>query len=112
MAKREQSATVDLKVRMKEPLRADLERAARRRGVSMNAEAVARLEQSFLRDDQDKERKAMQELLGALKEMLEQQRVEVQALRAQTERFGALGLRAEGAGRGLLSSEDGDGNDR
>jgi hypothetical protein len=47
VGKRDESATVDLKVRMKEPLRASLEEAARRRGVSMNAEAVQRLEQSF-----------------------------------------------------------------
>ena len=44
---RKQSATVDLKVRMKEPLRSALERAAKQRGVSMNAEAVDRLEKSF-----------------------------------------------------------------
>lgn len=48
MATRRQSATVDLKVRMKEPLRAKLERVARQRGVSMNAEAVDRLERSFI----------------------------------------------------------------
>ena len=44
---REESATVELKVRMKEPLRASLELAARQHGVSMNAEAVRRLDQSF-----------------------------------------------------------------
>jgi hypothetical protein len=47
MDERPQSATVDLKVRMKEPLRVSLETAAKARGVSMNAEAVARLERSF-----------------------------------------------------------------
>jgi hypothetical protein len=47
MAPRHQAMTVQFKVRMKEPLRADLEEAARLRGVSMNAEIVARLEQSF-----------------------------------------------------------------
>lgn len=47
MADRDQTATVDLKVRMKEPLRERIEAAARTRGVSMNAEAVARLEESF-----------------------------------------------------------------
>lgn len=51
MPKRKQTDTVDLKVRMKEPLRASLERAAKRRGVSMNAEAVNRLEQSFEIED-------------------------------------------------------------
>jgi hypothetical protein len=40
-------SSVQLKVRMGEPLRVALERAARQRGVSMNAEAVRRLEQSF-----------------------------------------------------------------
>lgn len=51
MTKRRASATVDLKVRMKEPLRAALERAARNHGLSMNAEAVDRLERSFQRED-------------------------------------------------------------
>jgi hypothetical protein len=48
--RRKQSATVDLKVRMKEPLRATLERSAKKRAVSLNAEAVDRLERSFLLD--------------------------------------------------------------
>lgn len=52
MDEREKSATVDLKVRMKEPLRARIEAAAKERGVSMNAEAVDRLERSFATDDQ------------------------------------------------------------
>jgi hypothetical protein len=47
MSQRSQSAYAHLKVRMKEPLRAVLEQAARERGVSMNAEIVARLERSF-----------------------------------------------------------------
>jgi hypothetical protein len=47
MAKRKESATVDIKIRMKEPLRAEIEKAATRRGVSMNAEMVDRLERSF-----------------------------------------------------------------
>jgi hypothetical protein len=51
MAGRDRTATVDLKVRMKEPLRARLEVAARDRGISMNAEAVGRLEQSFRNED-------------------------------------------------------------
>lgn len=51
MAKRKVSDTVDLKVRMKEPLRQRLEKAALRRGISMNAEAVERLEQSFKSED-------------------------------------------------------------
>jgi hypothetical protein len=44
---RDQAATVQLKVRMKEPLRAMLDEVSARRGVSMNAEMVRRLEQSF-----------------------------------------------------------------
>lgn len=51
MPPRKRTATVELKVRMKEPLRAKIEKAAKRRGVSMNAEAVDRLERSFSRDD-------------------------------------------------------------
>src|SRR5436305_1158648 len=48
MAKaREASATVDIKIRMKEPLRADIERAATGKGISMNAEMVERLSRSF-----------------------------------------------------------------
>lgn len=50
MAKRKQSATVDLKVRMKEPLRAALEAQARKAGHSLNGEAVRRLERSFEQD--------------------------------------------------------------
>ena len=44
---RRQSATVQLKVRMKEPLRAKIASAAKKHGVSLNAEAVDRLAQSF-----------------------------------------------------------------
>lgn len=51
MAQRDKTATVDLKVRMKEPLRAQIEQAAQERGVSLNAEAEARLENSF-RDEE------------------------------------------------------------
>lgn len=50
MVKRKESATVDVKIRMKEPLRAAIERAAKRRGVSMNSEMTDRLERS-LRDE-------------------------------------------------------------
>ena len=41
------SDTVQLKVRMKERLRADIERAARKGGYSLNAEIVRRIEASF-----------------------------------------------------------------
>ena len=47
MAQRKKTATVQLKVRMKEPLRGQLEKAAKDRGVSLNAEIGKRLEQSF-----------------------------------------------------------------
>ena len=47
MAVRERTATVDLKVRLKESLRAQIEAAAREHGVSLNSETAARLERSF-----------------------------------------------------------------
>jgi Arc-like DNA binding domain len=52
MSERPQTAFAHLKVRMKEPLRAALEGAAKERGVSMNAEVVRRIEQSFRQDQQ------------------------------------------------------------
>ena len=51
MAEREQYAVVELKVRVKEPLRDRIEAAARDRGVSMNAEVISRLERSFAREN-------------------------------------------------------------
>jgi len=48
MVKRAQTAIVGLKVRLREPLRKKLEVAAKRKGVSLNAELVVRLEESFL----------------------------------------------------------------
>ena len=47
---REQTAKAQLKLRLPEPLRAALEAAAAARGVSMNTEAVARLQQTFSED--------------------------------------------------------------
>ena len=47
MPRRKESETVQVGLRIKEPLRAALEETAKHRGVSMNAEIVARLEQSF-----------------------------------------------------------------
>lgn len=47
MARRKKSATVQLKVRIKEELRARLEKAGKARNVSMNAEIGERLEKSF-----------------------------------------------------------------
>jgi hypothetical protein len=46
---RDQKAIVDIKIRMREPLRVQIEKAAAVRGVSMNAEMINRLERSFLR---------------------------------------------------------------
>ena len=50
MARRAQSETVQIGLRVKEPLRARLEEAARARGVSVNAEVVRRVEASFEQD--------------------------------------------------------------
>lgn len=50
MAKRDKNATVDLGLRVQEPLRAKLQRAASRNERSMNAEIVGRLEASFSSD--------------------------------------------------------------
>ena len=47
---RKPTAIVGLKVRLREPLRKKLEMAAKKKGVSLNAELVARLEESFLGD--------------------------------------------------------------
>jgi hypothetical protein len=49
--KRAQATTVGLKLRMKEPLRAAIERAAKRRGVSMNSEINDRLEEAYAKVD-------------------------------------------------------------
>ena len=49
--KRDRTAVADVKTRLREPLRARLERAAKHRGVSMNSEIVDRLERSFARDE-------------------------------------------------------------
>ena len=48
MAARKPTAIVGLKVRLREPLRKKLEVAAKKKGVSLNAELVARLEELFL----------------------------------------------------------------
>jgi hypothetical protein len=47
--KRAAKAMVDIKIRMREPLRAEIERAAKRRGISMNAEMNERLSASYER---------------------------------------------------------------
>jgi hypothetical protein len=51
MARRKESETVQVGLRMKEPLRATLDEVARQRGVSMNAEIVARLERTLGEED-------------------------------------------------------------
>jgi hypothetical protein len=50
MPKRDDAATVQLKIRIKEPLRAAIEAYAETRGVTMNAAINDRLEQSFRED--------------------------------------------------------------
>ncbi len=51
MNPRKESATVQLKVRLKEPLRARIEKAARKRKRPMNTEIVDRLEMSFSEEE-------------------------------------------------------------
>lgn len=48
MSSRPESATIQLKVRMKESLRRQIDSSARARGISLNADVVKRLEESFL----------------------------------------------------------------
>jgi hypothetical protein len=49
---RKQSAIIGLRVRFREPLRKKLELAAKKKGVSLNAELIERLEKSFRYDDE------------------------------------------------------------
>jgi len=49
-AARSETAYVEIKIRMREPLRRQIEDAARRGEVSMNAEMIDRLEKSFRRE--------------------------------------------------------------
>jgi hypothetical protein len=44
------ASTVDIKIRMKEPLRSEIERSAKEKGISMNAEMVDRIAQSYDRE--------------------------------------------------------------
>ena len=75
---RPKSATVDLKVRMKEPLRARIEKSAKLGGRSLNAEVVRRLESSFAREEQVSEALGGDELyalfrmLGAATNLIEE----------------------------------------
>jgi predicted HicB family RNase H-like nuclease len=69
---RKQSATVGLRVRFREPLRKKLELAAKKKGVSLNAELIERLEKSFRYDDElatlRETAKNMSEAAGSLQE--------------------------------------------
>jgi Arc-like DNA binding domain len=67
MPERAKTAYAHLKVRMKEPLRADLEEVARDRGVSMNAEIVRRLEWSLAADEQVEAVFGSAELYGVMR---------------------------------------------
>ena len=51
MNSRPKTALAGMKIRLREPLRARLESAAKRNGISLNKELVARVEQSFAKDD-------------------------------------------------------------
>jgi hypothetical protein len=67
MAKRAQSDTVQLKWRTKEPMRAALEGAAKKRGVSMNQEITRRVEKSFFDQRQVDEAFGSHEIYGLMK---------------------------------------------
>src|SRR5262245_31587980 len=51
MAKRSLDAKADIKIRLTEGLRRNIEKAATQNGVSMNSEMIHRLERSFSQDD-------------------------------------------------------------
>lgn len=66
MPTRDDAATVQLKIRIKEPLRAAIEEDAEARGVTMNAAINDRLEQSFREDARSRDlREALALALGA-----------------------------------------------
>src|SRR5512133_1757387 len=50
---REDTATATIKIRMREPLRANIERAAAQNRRSMNLEMIERLQRSFSEEDKD-----------------------------------------------------------
>jgi Arc-like DNA binding domain len=52
---RNKKAVVQLKVRMREPLRAKLEKAAKQKGISLNAEIVERLKSTVTVDEMSDE---------------------------------------------------------
>jgi hypothetical protein len=51
MTARPKTAIAGMKIRLREPLRAKLEAAAKKKGISLNKELVFRLEQTFIKDD-------------------------------------------------------------
>jgi hypothetical protein len=66
MPTRDDAATIQLKIRIKEPLRASIEEDAEARGVTMNAVINDRLEQSFREDARSRDlREALALALGA-----------------------------------------------
>ena len=68
---RDDTDTVELKLRIKEPLRAALAQLAGRRGISLNAEMSLRLEQSFeLRQEMQKQVDFYRELTNQLTQQL------------------------------------------
>ena len=80
MAERSRSDTIQLKARMKEPLRAKLEAAAAAKGISLNAEMVHRLESSFL-DEEARDRElggrelhSLFRMMGATAQIIEERK--------------------------------------
>ncbi len=68
---RPKSATVDIKIRMKEPLRKRIEKASKGNRVSMNAEMNARLERSFAEEkSQDEAVRGVYASFGKLENFL------------------------------------------
>jgi hypothetical protein len=63
MAKREKDATVQVGLRVRESLRSKIEKAARKSGISMNAEIVRRLEQSFAPSVEEELRNAIRAIV-------------------------------------------------
>ena len=61
---RDEAATVQFSLRLKEPLRARLEEQARRRGVSLNNEMIDRLSRSFDADERSRADGCLADLLA------------------------------------------------
>jgi hypothetical protein len=106
MTDRDESTIAQLKVRMREPLRALLEESARQRGASLNAEIVHRLKRSFERRDHAINGVAIgAELYLVMRELASFQRRINTALSSSED---GLALREEiiSAALGLSSSQD------